>query len=61
MIELPKTVDEVYVIGKATGATFWYNSIELEMKNVWVAFDVLADFVAPPSDIGQESDYTCKL
>ncbi|KAL7474158.1 hypothetical protein ACHAW6_000149, partial [Cyclotella cf. meneghiniana] len=49
-IELPKTVDEAYAINKATGTTIWYDTIELEMKNVWVAFDVLADGVMPPSD-----------
>ncbi|KAL7475891.1 hypothetical protein ACHAW6_001785 [Cyclotella cf. meneghiniana] len=49
-IELPKTVDEAYTINKATGTTFWYDEIELEIKNVWVAFDVLPDGVMPPSD-----------
>ena len=49
-IELPKTVEEAYAIDKATGTTFWRDAIELEMKNVRVAFDVLPDGVAPPSD-----------
>ena len=49
-IELPKTVEEAYAINKATGTSFWCDVIELEMKNVWVAFDVLADSVVPPSD-----------
>ncbi|KAL7465994.1 hypothetical protein ACHAW6_000395 [Cyclotella cf. meneghiniana] len=40
-IELPKTVDEAYAIDKATGTTFWRDTIELEMKNVRVAFDML--------------------
>ncbi|KAL7476013.1 LOW QUALITY PROTEIN: hypothetical protein ACHAW6_001903 [Cyclotella cf. meneghiniana] len=48
--ELPKTVDEAYVIDKATGTTFWRDVIKLEMKNVQVAFDVLPDGVAPPLD-----------
>eukprot|EP00804_Cyclotella_cryptica_P001676 CCRYP_009051-RA/>CCRYP_009051-RA protein AED:0.08 eAED:0.08 QI:0/0/0/1/0.5/0.6/5/0/841 len=49
-IELPKTVEEAYVIDRATGTTFWHDAIEKEMKNVRVAFDVLADGVAPPAD-----------
>ncbi|KAL7481939.1 hypothetical protein ACHAW6_007627 [Cyclotella cf. meneghiniana] len=39
-IEFPQTVDEAYAI----------NKIELEMENVWVAFDNLPDGVVPPSD-----------
>ncbi|KAL7475898.1 LOW QUALITY PROTEIN: hypothetical protein ACHAW6_001791 [Cyclotella cf. meneghiniana] len=49
-IELPKTVHEAYTIDKATGTPFWCNAIELEMKNVRVAIDVLPDGVMPPSD-----------
>eukprot|EP00804_Cyclotella_cryptica_P019581 CCRYP_014330-RA/>CCRYP_014330-RA protein AED:0.31 eAED:0.31 QI:0/0/0/1/0/0/3/0/417 len=49
-IELPKTVEEAYAIDRATGTTFWHDAIEKEMKNVRVAFDVLADGVAPPAD-----------
>ncbi|KAL7474662.1 hypothetical protein ACHAW6_000625 [Cyclotella cf. meneghiniana] len=49
-IELPKTVDEAYAINRATGTTFWHNAFKLEMKNVWVVFDVLLDGVAPPLD-----------
>ncbi len=36
------------MINKATGSTFWHNVTELEMKNVWDAFDVLADGGMPP-------------
>eukprot|EP00804_Cyclotella_cryptica_P013817 CCRYP_019427-RA/>CCRYP_019427-RA protein AED:0.38 eAED:0.39 QI:0/0/0/1/0/0/3/0/267 len=50
-IELPKTVEEAYAIDRATGTTFWHDAIEKEMKNVRVAFDVLADGVAPPQII----------
>ncbi|KAL7475810.1 LOW QUALITY PROTEIN: hypothetical protein ACHAW6_001710, partial [Cyclotella cf. meneghiniana] len=49
-IELPKTVEEAYKIDKATGTTLWRDAIELEMKNVCVAFDVLPYGVMPPSD-----------
>ncbi len=49
-IEFPKTVDEAYATNKATGTTLWRDAKELEMKNVRVAFDVLPDGVAPPSD-----------
>ena len=49
-IELPKTVEEANEIGKATGTFLWRDVIELEMKNVWLAFDVLLDGVAPLSD-----------
>ncbi|KAL7474061.1 hypothetical protein ACHAW6_000059 [Cyclotella cf. meneghiniana] len=33
-IELPKNVDEAYVIDKARGTSFWHDVIELEIKNV---------------------------
>ncbi|KAL7476932.1 hypothetical protein ACHAW6_002756, partial [Cyclotella cf. meneghiniana] len=49
-IELPKSVEEAYAIDKATVTTLWRDAIELGMKNVRVAFDVLLDGVAPPSD-----------
>ncbi|KAL7478840.1 hypothetical protein ACHAW6_004595 [Cyclotella cf. meneghiniana] len=41
VIELPKTVDEASAITKATGTIFWCKAIDLEIKNVWFAFDVL--------------------
>ncbi len=41
---------EAQAIDKATGTTFWHDVSKLEMKNVWVAFDVLPDGIAPPSD-----------
>ncbi|KAL7479600.1 LOW QUALITY PROTEIN: hypothetical protein ACHAW6_005327 [Cyclotella cf. meneghiniana] len=50
VIEPPKTVDEAQVINKATGTTFWHNAIELEMKNMLIAFDVCPNSVTPPSD-----------
>ncbi len=43
-------MEEAYLINKATGTSFWHDAIELEMKNVRVAFDVLPDGVATPSD-----------
>ncbi|KAL7476000.1 hypothetical protein ACHAW6_001889 [Cyclotella cf. meneghiniana] len=49
-IEFPKTVDEAYATNKATGTTLWRDAIELEMKNVCVAFDILADGVPLPRD-----------
>eukprot|EP00804_Cyclotella_cryptica_P019304 CCRYP_006183-RA/>CCRYP_006183-RA protein AED:0.20 eAED:0.20 QI:0/0/0/1/0/0/5/0/657 len=49
-IEIPKSVEEAYVIDKATGTTFWHDAIEKEMTNVRVAFDILADGAAPPPD-----------
>ncbi|KAL7474135.1 LOW QUALITY PROTEIN: hypothetical protein ACHAW6_000128 [Cyclotella cf. meneghiniana] len=49
-IEIPKTVEEAYTIGKATGTTFWRDAIKLEVKNVCVAFDILPNGVVPPSD-----------
>ena len=41
---------EAYTIDKATGTTFWCVAIEKDMENVLVAFNVLADGVAPPPD-----------
>jgi hypothetical protein len=47
-IEIPKTVQEVYAIDRATSTTFWRNAIEKEMKRV--ALDILVDGVAPALD-----------
>ncbi|KAL7490175.1 LOW QUALITY PROTEIN: hypothetical protein ACHAW6_015910 [Cyclotella cf. meneghiniana] len=35
-------------INKAAGTSFWHDAIEVEMKIVWVSFDVLADGTMPP-------------
>ena len=42
-IELPKTVREAFAIDERTGTTYWRDALALEMKDVRVAFDVLAD------------------
>ena len=42
-IELRKTVCEALEIYHNTGTTFWCAALELEMKNVRVAFNVLKD------------------
>ncbi|KAL7480097.1 hypothetical protein ACHAW6_005804 [Cyclotella cf. meneghiniana] len=34
----------------ATGTTFWRDAIELEMKNVHIAFDIIADGITLPLD-----------
>ena len=48
-IELPKTVERALEIDKETGTTFWYDAIQLEMKNVKIAFNILDDGqVVPP-------------
>ncbi|KAL7475676.1 hypothetical protein ACHAW6_001590 [Cyclotella cf. meneghiniana] len=49
-IELPKNVDEAYAVNKATCTIFLYDAIQLEMRHVCVAFDILMDCVTPPSD-----------
>jgi hypothetical protein len=40
-IELPKTVKEALKIDRLTGTTYWRDALDLEMKNVCIAFDVL--------------------
>jgi hypothetical protein len=40
-IELPKTVREAVEIDRRTGTNYWREALDLEMKNVRVAFDVL--------------------
>jgi hypothetical protein len=40
-IELPKTVKEALEIDRRTGTTYWRDALDLEMKNVRIAFDVL--------------------
>ena len=49
-IKIPKTVEEAYAIDRATGTTLKCDSIEKDMKNVHVAFNVLVDGAAPPWD-----------
>ena len=39
-IRVPKTVDEAIQLDDENGNTFWYESIQKEMKNVRIAFDV---------------------
>ncbi|KAL7484896.1 hypothetical protein ACHAW6_010507 [Cyclotella cf. meneghiniana] len=43
-------ISQAYAINKATSTTFWHYVIGLEIKNVWVVFDVLVDGVMSPSD-----------
>jgi hypothetical protein len=40
---LPKTVKEAVEIDAKTGTNYWREALDLEMKNVRVAFDVLDD------------------
>jgi hypothetical protein len=42
-IELPKTVKEALEIDARTRTTYWRDALELKMKNVCVAFDILKD------------------
>ena len=42
-IEIPKTVEEALAIDRATNTTFWRDAIDLEVKNVDVAFQDLED------------------
>jgi hypothetical protein len=42
-IELPKTVKEALEIDRRTGTNYWREALDLEMKNVRVALDVLED------------------
>ena len=42
-VDLPKFVSDAHAIDKKNGNTFWAGGITKEMKNVWVAFDVVPD------------------
>ena len=42
-IEVPKTIDESLDIDRQTNTTFWHKTIDLEMKNVKVTFNILED------------------
>ena len=42
-IEVPKTVEDALRIDKATGTAHWRNAIDLEIKNIDVAFEDLDD------------------
>jgi hypothetical protein len=54
-IELPTSVEDAYAIYKATGTTFWHDTIEKEMQNVHVAFDILGDSIA----LSLDHQYIC--
>ena len=40
-IEIPTSFNHAYGIDKANRNTFWKNSIQIEMKNNGVAFEIL--------------------
>jgi hypothetical protein len=40
-IELPKTVGEALEVDRKTGTTYWYDSIQKEMRNNAIAFEFL--------------------
>jgi hypothetical protein len=42
-IEVPRSVAEAYALDKKNGNTLWADSIAKEMKNVRIAFKILAD------------------
>jgi hypothetical protein len=42
-IEVPRSVAEAYALDKKNGNTLWADSITKEMKNVRIAFKILAD------------------
>ena len=47
-LELPKSVKEALEIDRQTGTTHWRDALDLEMKNVRVAFEVFEDEDAIP-------------
>ena len=40
-VQLPKSVADANAVDKNNGDNFWDDDISKEMKNVWVAFDVV--------------------
>ncbi len=42
-IEVPRSVTEAYTLDKKNGNTLWADSITKEMKNIRIAFKILAD------------------
>jgi hypothetical protein len=42
-IKVPRSVAEAYAIDKKNGNTLWADSIAKEMKNVRIAFNILAN------------------
>jgi hypothetical protein len=42
-IEVPHSVTEAYALDKKNGNTLWANAIAKEMKNVRIAFKILAN------------------
>jgi len=47
-IKIPDTIDEAYALDRINGNTLWADAMQKEMTNVYVAFDVLAEGIAPP-------------
>jgi hypothetical protein len=52
-IEVPDTVAQAHAIDEKNGNSLWRAAIDLEMKNVMVAFDVLDSGKPPPPDYGE--------
>ncbi len=42
-IEVPRSVAEAYALNKKNRNTLWADSIAKEMKNMWIAFKILAN------------------
>ncbi len=47
---MPKTVKEALELDKRNGNTFWADAIDMEMKDVCIAFKVLLDGQSVPID-----------
>ena len=48
-IELPKTVEQAYILDAKNGNTFWADAMPKERENVRVAFKVLPDGKSVPT------------
>ena len=49
-VRIPRTVEEAYQLDKINGNNLWKEAIEKEMRNVFIAFELLEDNEPLPSD-----------
>ena len=47
-IKMPRTIDEAFKVDAANGNTIWRDTVDKEMENLKVAFDILLDGIELP-------------
>ena len=56
-VEIPRTVQQAYILDEQNGNTRWRDAINKEMNNLKVAFDILQDDQNPPPGYSRASGH----